>query len=132
MVEKVTTNLDSLKVFGPDKCQDCHPELLLILAEHMWLKKSCFLDCWKVLSMVPVFKDAGKSSTAKNCCPVSHFSVICKAFKKLLNNKFVDHLEKCGRSVGFQYRFRSSGSTVSLLIAVSDRNAWAFDRSVVT
>ena len=40
--------------------------------------------------MVPVFKNAGEMSAAKNCHPVS------KVFEKLKNNRIVDHLEKCG------------------------------------
>ena len=35
-------------------------------------------------------------SAAKNCCPVSLLSVVCKAFEKLVNNRIADHLEKCG------------------------------------
>ena len=39
------------------------------------LKESCFPDCWKVSSVVPVFKNVGERSTAKNYCPVN-FSVV--------------------------------------------------------
>ena len=45
--------------------------------------------------MVPVFKNVGEKSTAKNCHPVSLLSVITKVFEKLINNRIVDHLEKC-------------------------------------
>ena len=44
--------------------------------------------------MVPVFKNAGKSSTAKNYHPVSLLSVISKDFEKLVNNQIIHHLEK--------------------------------------
>ena len=33
---------------------------------HMHLKESCFPDCWKVSSVVPVFKNVGERSMAKN------------------------------------------------------------------
>ena len=36
----------------------------------------CFPDCWKVSSVVPVFKNVGERSTAKNYCPVSLLSVV--------------------------------------------------------
>ena len=81
----------------------------------MCLKESCFPDCWKVLSLVPVFKNVGKSSTAKNYGPVSLLSVISKVFEKLVNKRIVVHLEKCGLFCDFQYGFRSSRSTVDLL-----------------
>ena len=42
------------------------------------LKESCFPDCWKVLSVVPVFKNVGERSTAKNYCPISLLSVVSK------------------------------------------------------
>ena len=35
-------------------------------------------------------------STAKNYIPVSLLSVVSKVFEKLVNNRIVDHLEKCG------------------------------------
>ena len=78
MVKKVIINHDSSKVSGPDSIpvvvlKNCDPELSYILAElfNMCLKESCFPDCWKVLSVVPVFKNVGERSTAKNYRPVS-------------------------------------------------------------
>ena len=44
--------------------------------------------------MVPVFKDVRKRSRAKNYRPVSLLFVVSKLFEKLVNNRFVDHLEK--------------------------------------
>ena len=58
--------------------------------------------------MVPVFKNVGERSTAKNYCPVSLLSVVSKVFEKLINNRIVDQLEKCSRFSEFQYGFRSS------------------------
>ena len=54
--------------------------------------------------MVPVFKNVGKRSTAKNYRPVSLLSVV----SKFLNNRLADRLEKCGLFPDFQYGFRSS------------------------
>ena len=65
--------------------------------------------------MIPVSKNVGERSTAKNYCPVSLLSVVSKVFEKLVNNRIVDHLEKCGLFPDFQYGFRSSRSTVDLL-----------------
>ena len=103
MVKKVITNLDSSKASGPDcipvvVLKNCEPELSYILTKlfNKCLKESCFPDCWKVSSVVPVFKNVGKRSTAKNYRPVSLLSVVSKVFEKLVNNRIVDHLEKCG------------------------------------
>ena len=46
--------------------------------------------------MVPVFKNVGESSTSKTYRPVSLRFVVSKVFEKLINNRTVDHLEKCG------------------------------------
>ena len=114
--------------------KNSEPELSYILAElfNKCLKESCFPDCWKVSSVVPVFKNVGERSTAKNYRPVSLLSVVSKVFEKLVNNRIVDHLEKCGLFSDFQYGFRSSRSTADLLTVVSDRIARAFNRSGAT
>ena len=77
MVKKVIRNLDSSKLSGPDCIpvvvfKNCEPELSCILFElfGMCLKESYFPDCWKVSSVVPVFKNVGERSTAKKYHPV--------------------------------------------------------------
>ena len=76
MVRKVVINLDLSKARGPDcipvvVLKNCEPELSYILAElfKKYLKESCFPDCWKVSSVVPVFKNVGERSTAKKLPP---------------------------------------------------------------
>ena len=115
MVKKVIMNLDLSKASGLDcipmvVLKDCQPELSYILAEvfNICLKESCFPDCWKVSAVVPIFKNAGERSTAKNYGPVSLLSVVSKVFKKFVNNRIVDHVEKCGLFSDFQYGFRPS------------------------
>ena len=114
-----------------DKSENCEPELWYILAElfNMYLKESCFPDCWKVSSVVPVFKNVGEKSNAKNYHPASLLSVVSKVSEKLINNWIVDHVEKCSLFSDFQYGFRTSRSTADLLTVVSDRIARAFNRS---
>ena len=46
--------------------------------------------------LVPVFKNVGERSIAKNYDPVSVLFVVSKVLEKLVNNRIVDHLEKCG------------------------------------
>ena len=136
MVEKVIVSLDLLNASGPNcipvaVLKNCEPELSYILAElfKKCLKESCFPDCWKVSSVVPVFKNVGERSTAKNYRPVSLLSAVSKVFEKLVNNRIVDQLEKCGFYSDFQYGFRFSQSTTDLLTVVSHRIARAFNRS---
>ena len=46
--------------------------------------------------MVPVCKNVGEMPTTKNYRPVSLLSALIKVFGKLVNNRIVDDLEKCG------------------------------------
>ena len=79
-------NLDSSKASGPDclpvvVLKNCEPELLHILAEllNMCFKESCFLGCWKVSSVVSIFKGV---CTATNYCTVNLLSLV-KSLKNL-------------------------------------------------
>ena len=58
--------------------------------------------------------------------------MVSKVFEKLVNNRIVDHLQKCDLFSDFQYGFRSSRSTADLLTVVSDRIARAFNRCGTT
>ena len=78
-------NLDLSKASGPDSIlvvvlNNCEQEFSYILAElfNKCHKESCFPDCWKVLSVVPVFKNVGEKSTVKNYCPISLLSEVSK------------------------------------------------------
>ena len=106
MVEKDITNLDFSKASSPDYIpvvvlKNCDRELSYILVElfNKCLKESCFPDCRKVSSVVPVFKNVWERSTAGNYRLVSLLPVVSKVFEKLVNNKIVNHLEECGLSL---------------------------------
>ena len=81
MVKTVTLNFDLSKASGPDctpvvVLKDCKPELSYILNElfNKCLKESSFPYCWKISSMVPVFKNVEERSTVLQVYrPVSLF-----------------------------------------------------------
>ena len=90
MIEKVTINPDLPKASGPNfipvvVLKNCTPELPYILAElfNKCLKESCFPDCWGISLVVPLFKNVGERSIAKNDHPVSLLSVFIKSLKNL-------------------------------------------------
>ena len=66
-------------------------EFSYILAElfNKYLNESYFPDFWNVSLVVPVLKNVGERSTAKNYYPVSLLSVVSKFFEKLVNNRIV-------------------------------------------
>ena len=114
IVTKVLTKLNLLNASSPGcipvvVLKNCTLELSYILAEifNKCLKEFYFPGCWKVSLVVPVFKNVGERSTAKNYRPVSLLSVVSKVFEELVNNRIVDHLEKCDLFYS-QYGFRSS------------------------
>ena len=90
MVNKVITNLDSSKASGPDcipvvVLKNCEPELSYILAKlfNKCLKESCFPGCWKVSSVVPVFKNVGKGIQPKTTALLVFFLWLVKYLKNL-------------------------------------------------
>ena len=123
-------NLDLLKASDPEGIlgvviKSCGPELSYILNElfSICLRESCLQECWRVSSVVPVFKNVGKGSTARTYLPVSLLSVVSKVF---------DHLRKCGLFSAFQYGLRSFWSTADLLTDASNGVSRDFNRSGAT
>ena len=64
--------------------QNCELELSYVLAEllSIFLEESCFLDSWKFFSVVPLFKNVGEMSTAKNYHSVSLLRLVNKFCEK--------------------------------------------------
>ena len=105
LVKKVITNLDLSKESGPNSfplviLKNCEPELSFKTFNfelfNLCLKEFYFPDCWKVSSVVPVFKNVWERSAAKNYRPVSLLFVVSKVFEKLVNNMLADPLKRCG------------------------------------
>ena len=106
MVKMVITSLDLSKASRPDcipvvVLKNCEPELSYILAElfNKWLKESCFPHFWKFSLVVPLFKNVGGRSTAKNHHPVSLISVVNKVFVLGLLDQLQIFLKLCDRIV---------------------------------
>ena len=98
----------------------------------MCLKDSCFQIVGRSHRWSLYLIMLWEKSTAKNYHPVSLLFVISKIFEILVNNRILDHLQKCGLFSDFQDGFRSPRSTSGLLTVVSDRTAWAFNSSGTT
>ena len=74
----------------------------------------------------------GKDLQIKTTALLVFFLWLVKSLEKLVNNRFVDHLEKCSLFSDFQYGFRSSWSTADPLTVVSDRIARPLNKSGAT
>ena len=90
MAKKVITNLDSSKSSGPDfipvvVLKNCESEILYILAKlfNICRKESCFPDCWKVSSVVPVFKNVGERLLLITTALIVFFLWLVKSLKNL-------------------------------------------------
>ena len=95
----------------------------------MCLEESCRPDCWKLPSVISVFRNVGERPTTKNYRTVSLLSVVRKVFETLVNNKPVAQVEKCDVFSDYQYGFRSSRSIADVLTVSSDIIARVFDIS---
>ena len=82
--------------------------------------------------VVPAFKNVGERSTAKYYHPVSLLSVVSKLFEKFVNNRIVDHLEKCSFFLIFSMVLRLLDLRSDLLTVISDRIGKAPSRSGAT
>ena len=82
--------------------KNCEPELSYMPAElcKMCLKEPRFPDCWKV-SLVELYLRMLEKDLLLKTTALSLLSVACKFFAKLINNRIVDLLEKCGLFSGF-------------------------------
>ena len=59
-----------------------------------------------------MFKNVSDRSAAENYHSVSLLSVISKIFKKIVNDRLVDHSNNHGSFSDFQYHFNSLGKLV--------------------
>ena len=92
MVKKIITNLDLSQASGPDCLpavflKNCEHEISSIFLSELFnkcLKEPPFPDCWKVSSMVPVFKNVKERFAAKKYYPVSLLSVVDKVFPTIV------------------------------------------------
>uniref|UniRef100_T2M7Y8 Man(5)GlcNAc(2)-PP-dolichol translocation protein RFT1 n=1 Tax=Hydra vulgaris TaxID=6087 RepID=T2M7Y8_HYDVU len=133
-VAKVISQLNSSTACGPDNIpvtvlQNCSPELSSILSKlfNKFFTESCFPACWKMASVVPIFKNSGENSDPSNYRPISLLSVISKVFEFLVHKFLTSHLESNKLLSDNQCGFRSSRSTADLLTAVTERFYCALD-----
>ena len=133
MVRKVVMNLDLSKASAPDcipvvVLKNCKLELPYILAElfNKRLRSLVFHIVGRFHLWSLYLRMLGKGLLVKT---TTLLSVVSQVFEKFVNNRIVDHLEKCGLFSDFQYGFRSPQSTADLLTVVSDRIGRAFNRS---
>ena len=139
LVKKVIMNLDLSKASGHDcipvvSLKNFEPEISYILAElfNKCLKELVFQIAGRSHQWSLYLRILGTDLQLKTTTLLSLPSVVSKVFEKFVNNRIVDHLEKCGLFSDFQYGFRSSQSTTDLVTIVSDRIPRSFNRSGVT
>lgn len=108
LVKKDIINHDWSKASGPDyipvvvlkRCKAEHSYILNKLFNKC-LKQSYFRKCPKILSVIPLFKNAEEKSMTRKYC--FHLSVVSKLCEKLANNRLVYHLKKHGLLAVLQY-----------------------------
>ncbi len=127
LVLGVISNLDPNKASGGDGIpaivlKKCAPELAPALSKlyNYCLKESCFPDCWKSFSVVPVFTNSGNLSDPFNYRPISLLPLFGKVFEALINAEVVNHLTSHNLLSDKQYGFRYARSTADVLTAITE------------
>ncbi|CAE1315900.1 unnamed protein product [Acanthosepion pharaonis] len=100
----------------------CAPGLAPALSKlyNYCLKESCFLDCWKSSSIIPVFKNSGDPSDPSNYRPISLLPLFGKVFEALINTGVINHLTSHNLLSDKQYSFRFARSTADVLTAITE------------
>ena len=100
MVADVIATLDPSKATDPDEIpvvllQKCSPEPSPILCRlfKKCIAKSYFPSCWKLASVVSVFKNSGERFDPCTYRPISLLSILSKVFESLINSCITHHLE---------------------------------------
>ena len=134
-VIRIISKLDSAKATGPDGIpvivlKMCAPELSPVLTKlfNLCLSNSVFPSCWKIASVVPVFKGSGERSAPSNYRPISLLPIIGKIFECFLNQQLLGYLEDNDLLSDCQYGFRHSRSTGDLLSLITEHFNRALDR----
>ena len=132
-------NLHLSKASGPDcipvvVLKNYEPEISYILAELSIsvLRSLVFQILGRVHQWSLYLRMLGKGLQLKTTALLIFSLWLVKYLKKLVNNRFANHLEKCGLFSDFQYGFSSSRSTADLLTIASDKIARAFNKSGAT
>ena len=131
MAEKVITKQDLTKTYGPR----CIPVVFVkncLLEISQVSEGALFFKLLEDLIGGPCIQECQESSTGKNYHTFSVLSAVSNVFEKHVNNRLVDHLERCDLFYDFQYGFKPSLSFADHLTVVSDRIAWDFNISGAT
>ncbi len=114
------------KAYGPDGVppivlKNCASVLTPCLVKlfRLCLSTSTFPSCWKYAYVTPV-PEKGARSMPSSYRPIALISCFSKAFKTILNRKFLKHLSSFNLLSDHQYGFRKGRSTGDLLAFLTD------------
>ena len=94
------------------------------------LLSGVFPDDWKCARVTPLFKQ-GEASDLNNYRPISVISVIAKVFERIVCDQLYNFLSDEGIISTHQSGFRSSHSTLTVLLEATDNWPFNIDRSNV-
>ena len=117
-VVRFIKEIDITKSSGIDRISShCIKDALLALSAQLTyifeisIKYNIFPDCWKVATIVPLFK-GGKKDDVSNYRPVSLLPVTGKILEKIIHSHLSEFFEKNNLLCDFQGGFRKKHSTL--------------------
>lgn len=101
---KVAIRLDKISVAV---LKNISPELFPLLVKwfNCCLKERYFPNIWKILTVCPMFKNAGEQSFLSQYWLTDLLKVIRKLFGSIINKKVVEHLHRNNHLSNNQYGF---------------------------
>ena len=76
---------------------------------------------WKISLIIPIKKPNKDATEATSYRPIALTSCICKVMEKMINTRFVWHLERNNLITPYQFGFRRNRSTLDPLLRLSNQ-----------
>ena len=118
-----STGLDKISAKLLRECADLIAESLCTIFNQSTVSE-IFPDEWKLLKVVPLFKQ-GNRSDLNNYRPISVIPVVAKVFERIIYDQLYNHLTIHKLISRHQSGFRRLHSTITALLEVTD--SWAYN-----
>ena len=93
------------------------------------LSKGIVPDCFKLVRVIPMFKNGSQMSLNNYRHPVSLLSVLNRIFEKLMFKRLMNFIGRHGILYNKQFGFRQNHSTLMAILSITDKIQKTIDNS---